>query len=186
MRLNVEVEDVTPNSTLAIEVSGNPLGTITTNSFGIAESVSQGGNVTVSSDNNNTSVSSIGEEQPRALLSPSQQQPQLQRQQQHQQQNQTVSIILDSSILIDNPGFQPSQIQAQVGDIVTWINDDLQPHTVTSGSNGVPDNKFNSSPNFIPLMTPGGTFSHTFTEAGEHPYFCLLHPNMVGTVNVMS
>jgi plastocyanin len=179
MRLNVEVEDVTPNSTLAIEVSGNPLGTITTNSFGIAESISQGGNVTVSSDNNNTSVSPIEEEQPPALLSPSQQQ-------QHQQQNQTVSIILDSSTLIDNPGFQPSQIQAQVGDTVTWINDDLQPHTVTSGSNGVPDNKFNSSPNFIPLMTPGGTFSHTFTEAGEYPYFCLLHPNMVGTVSVMS
>ena len=82
MRLNVEVEDVTPNSTLAIEVSGNPLGTMTTNSFGIAESVSQGGNVTISSANNNTSVSSIGEELSRALLSQSQQQPQLQRQQQ--------------------------------------------------------------------------------------------------------
>src|SRR5918998_3852185 len=92
MRLNVEVEDVTPNSTLVIEVSGNPLGTITTNSFGIAESVSQSGNVTVSSDNNNTSVSSIGEEQPRALLPQSQQQPQLQQQQQGQQQSQRVSI----------------------------------------------------------------------------------------------
>ena len=151
----------------------------------LQQSVSQGGNVTVSANNNNTSVSSIGEEQPHALLSPSQQQPQLQ-QQRHQQQNQTVSIILDSSTLIDNPGFQPSQIQAQVGDTVTWINDDLQPHTVTSGSNGVPDNKFNSSPNFIPLMTPDDTFSHTFTEAGEYPYFCLLHPNMVGTVSVIS
>jgi hypothetical protein len=37
MRLNVEVEDVTPNTTFTIEVSGNALGTITTNSFGIAE-----------------------------------------------------------------------------------------------------------------------------------------------------
>jgi plastocyanin len=151
----------------------------------LQQTASQGGNVTVSANNNNTSVSSIEEEQPPALLPPSQQQPQLQ-QQQHQQQNQTVSIVLDSSTLIDNPGFQPSQIQAQVGDTVTWINDDLQPHTVTSGSNGVPDNKFNSSPNFIPLMTPGGTFSHTFTEAGEYPYFCLLHPNMIGTVSVIS
>jgi plastocyanin len=153
----------------------------------LQQSVSQDGNVTISTNSNNTSVSSIGEEQPSALLpqSQQQQQPQLQ-QQQHQQQNQTVSIILDSSTLIDNPGFQPSQIQAQVGDTVTWINDDLQPHTVTSGSNGVPDNKFNSSPNFIPLMTPGGTFSHTFTEAGEYPYFCLLHPNMIGTVSVIS
>jgi plastocyanin len=154
----------------------------------LQQTAPQDGNVTLSANNNNnnnTSVSSIEEEQPPALLPPSQQQPQLQ-QQQHQQQNQTVSILLDSSILIDNPGFQPSQIQAQVGDTVTWVNDDLQPHTVTSGSNGVPDNKFNSSPNFIPLMTPGGTFSHTFTEAGEYPYFCLLHPNMVGTVNVIS
>ena len=77
-------------------------------------------------------------------------------------------------------------IQLQVGDTVTWINDDLEPHTVTSGSSGVPDNKFNSSPDFIPLMAPGATFSHTFTEAGEYPYFCLLHPNMVGTVSVVS
>jgi plastocyanin len=73
-----------------------------------------------------------------------------------------------------------------VGDTLTLTNDDLEPHTVTSGSNGVPDNKFNSSPNFIPLMSPGAMFSHTFTEAGEYPYFCLLHPNMVGTVRVMS
>jgi hypothetical protein len=37
MRLNVGVEDVSPNSTFTIEISGNTLGTITTNSFGTAE-----------------------------------------------------------------------------------------------------------------------------------------------------
>jgi hypothetical protein len=37
VRLNVEVEDMSPNTTFTIEVSGNALGTITTNSFGIAE-----------------------------------------------------------------------------------------------------------------------------------------------------
>ena len=37
MRLNVEVEDVSPNTTFTIEISGNTLGTITTNSFGTAE-----------------------------------------------------------------------------------------------------------------------------------------------------
>jgi hypothetical protein len=37
MRLNVEVEDVLPNSTFTIEISGNTLGTITSNSFGTAE-----------------------------------------------------------------------------------------------------------------------------------------------------
>ena len=28
------------------------------------------------------------------------------------------------------------------------------------------------------------TFEHAFAEAGEYPYFCLLHPNMVGAVGV--
>jgi plastocyanin len=70
------------------------------------------------------------------------------------------------------------------GTTVTWTNNDSQPHTVTSGSNGQPDNKFNSSPNFTPLLNPGQTFSFTFTEAGEYPYYCMLHPNMVGTVSV--
>jgi hypothetical protein len=42
--------------------------------------------------------------------------------------------------------------------------------------------KFDSSPNFNPLLAPGQTFEHTLTEASEYPYFCLLHPNMVGTV----
>ena len=37
MRFNVEVEDVFPNSTFTVEISGEPIGTITTNSFGTAE-----------------------------------------------------------------------------------------------------------------------------------------------------
>jgi hypothetical protein len=37
MRLNVEVEDVSPNTTFTVEISGNTLGTITTNSFGTAK-----------------------------------------------------------------------------------------------------------------------------------------------------
>ena len=28
------------------------------------------------------------------------------------------------------------------------------------------------------------TFEHIFTESGGYPYFCLLHPNMVGTVSM--
>jgi plastocyanin len=95
----------------------------------------------------------------------------------------SVSIVSGSSSLTDT-AYQPNPIQVSVGNTVTWTNDDAQPHTVTSGSNGQPDNKFNSSPNFSPLVNPGQTFSFTFTEAGSYPYFCMLHPNMVGTVSV--
>ena len=95
----------------------------------------------------------------------------------------SVSIVSGSSSLTDT-AYQPNPIQVSVGNTVTWTNDDAQPHTVTSGSNGQPDNKFNSSPNFSPLVNPGQTFSFTFTQAGNYPYFCMLHPNMVGTVSV--
>lgn len=80
--------------------------------------------------------------------------------------------------------YAPNPININVGDTVTWTNKDTQPHTVTSGTGGAPDGKFDSSPSFNPLMAPQGTFSHTFTEAGEYPYYCGLHVNMVGTVVV--
>jgi plastocyanin len=80
--------------------------------------------------------------------------------------------------------FDPNPVEVSVGDTVTWTNDDSQPHTVTSGSKGQPDGKFDSSPNFNPLVAPQQSFNHTFEEAGEYPYYCALHPNAVGTVNV--
>jgi plastocyanin len=95
----------------------------------------------------------------------------------------SVSIVSGASTLTTD-AYSPNPIQVSVGTTVTWTNNDSQPHTVTSGSNGQPDNKFNSSPNFTPLLNPGQTFSFTFTEEGEYPYFCTLHPNMVGTVSV--
>ena len=80
--------------------------------------------------------------------------------------------------------FSPNPINSHVGDNVTWMNRDTIPHTVTSGINGRSDGTFDSSPNFNPLIAPGGTFSHTFTQAGGFPYYCSLHPNMIGTVIV--
>ena len=90
----------------------------------------------------------------------------------------SVSIVPGSSALTTN-AFSPNPIQVSVGTTVTWTNNDAQPHTVTSGENAMPSGLFNS-----PIMAPQAIFEHTFTEAGEFPYFCTLHPNMVGTVSV--
>ena len=90
----------------------------------------------------------------------------------------SVSIVPGSSSLTTD-AFSPNPIQVSVGTTVTWTNDDAQPHTVNSGENATPSGLFDS-----PIMPPAGTFEYTFTEAGEYPYFCILHPNMVGTVSV--
>jgi plastocyanin len=77
--------------------------------------------------------------------------------------------------------FAPDTIQVKVGDTVTWTNDDDTLHTVTSGS-GADENMgaiFNSG-----MIAKGKTFEHTFMTAGEYPYFCMVHPDMVGKVLV--
>ncbi|MCY4253081.1 MAG: plastocyanin/azurin family copper-binding protein, partial [Thaumarchaeota archaeon] len=77
--------------------------------------------------------------------------------------------------------FIPSAIEVGPGTTVTWENNDIVAHTVTSGSlaDGGPDGEFDSG-----LALGGTTFEHTFDEAGEYPYFCIVHPWMAGTVTV--
>jgi predicted secreted protein with PEFG-CTERM motif len=77
----------------------------------------------------------------------------------------------------------PSTVTVDVGGEVTWSNDDTAAHTVTSGSidEGGPDGVFDSS-----LFMAGTTFSFKFdgVDPGDYPYFCMVHPWMVGTVIV--
>ena len=89
-----------------------------------------------------------------------------------------VSIPQGSSTLSEG-AYDPNPVQVSAGGTVTWTNDDAQPHTATSGENAAPDGIFDSS-----ILAAGKSFSHTFAEAGEYPYYCMLHPNMVGTVSV--
>ena len=76
--------------------------------------------------------------------------------------------------------FIPSMLEISVGDTVAWYNNDVAAHTVTSGSPSVgPTGVFDSS-----LVMAGTVFEHTFDESGTVDYFCLVHPWMVGTVQV--
>jgi len=76
--------------------------------------------------------------------------------------------------------FIPYSLQVRVGDTVIWNNVDTAAHTVTSGniSDGV-DGVFDSS-----IFMSGTTFEFTFDQAGEYPYFCMVHPWMTGEVVV--
>jgi len=80
--------------------------------------------------------------------------------------------------------FIPFELFIDVGSEVVWINDDTAAHTVTSGTSpawggdGV-DGIFDSS-----LFMTGDAYSWVFDEAGEYPYFCMVHPWMQGIVIV--
>jgi plastocyanin len=43
---------------------------------------------------------------------------------------------------------------------------------------------FGGSASAPAIIAPSATQSFTFTEEGEFPYYCVLHPTMAGTVNV--
>ncbi len=79
-----------------------------------------------------------------------------------------------------NECFSPYEVIIDVGDTVTWSNDDTAAHTVTSGSavDG-PSGVFDSS-----LFMAQSTFAHTFDGSGTFPYFCMVHPWMDGIIIV--
>ena len=82
-----------------------------------------------------------------------------------------------------NECYIPYDVSIDVGGEVTWTNDDTAAHTVTSGSpEGGPDGLFDSS-----LFMAESTFSVKFEdfEPREYPYFCMVHPWMIGVVTVL-
>ena len=79
-----------------------------------------------------------------------------------------------------NSCFIPSIIVTSIGEQVIWVNTDTVVHTVTSGSPADgPRGVWGSS-----LMAGSGTVWHIFDAAGTYPYFCMVHPWMLGTVIV--
>jgi plastocyanin len=70
--------------------------------------------------------------------------------------------------------FVPNPITITVGTTVKWTNNDNVSHDVTSQNNLF----------FSGNLDPGATYTHTFQSAGSFPYYCTIHPLMVGTITV--
>lgn len=71
--------------------------------------------------------------------------------------------------------YQPDPVTVQAGGKVTWQNEDAAPHTATAD-----DGSFDTG-----TIEQGKIGSETFKEAGSYPYFCEIHPDMRGTVEVV-
>lgn len=75
--------------------------------------------------------------------------------------------------------FQTPELRIPVGATVVWRNLDDIEHTVTSGTPGAPDGRFDSG-----NLTLNQEFHFAFSQPGEYSYFCNRHPHMTGRVIV--
>jgi cytochrome c oxidase subunit II len=132
-----------------------------------------------------------------------QQQPATQEQQQQPSANATTSAaagnatsaataggggvtltILEGSSIQGNPDYDPDELTVKKGDKITVNNADTMPHTVTNGESGSDPN---SGKLFDTSIINGGDSAEIDTsavDAGAHPYYCMVHPYMTGSLTV--
>ena len=87
----------------------------------------------------------------------------LENKQEHQNKN---------VIYIKGGEFQPSEITISKGESVTWINQDNTNHRI------------NGADFMSPIIYPGGSYTHKFTDEGTYVYSCEFHPEMSGKIIV--
>jgi plastocyanin len=79
-----------------------------------------------------------------------------------------------TEVRVDNFTFAPDTLTVPVNSTVTWVNKDDIPHVIASN-----DGVFKSK-----ALDTDQKYSYTFTKAGSYPYYCSIHPKMVGKIVV--
>ena len=82
-----------------------------------------------------------------------------------------------NTVRIADFAYGPDVLRVPAGETVSWINDDQEPHTVTSDAGGPLDSG---------SIPGGGTYRARFETAGTFDYVCTIHPSMRGTIEVGS
>ena len=77
------------------------------------------------------------------------------------------------TVVIEGVKYDPPTLTVKQGDVVTWVNRDPFPHTVTAS--GAFDSKD---------IAADGKWTYVARKPGRYDYICTLHPNMKGTLVV--
>lgn len=86
--------------------------------------------------------------------------------------------------------YNPTKLTVSVNDTVTWINQDTDRHTVTSGQSSGRAGGVTGTPGISfgifdsDLFGQYEKWSYKFIRPGTFPYFCTIHPWMYGVVVV--
>jgi len=93
----------------------------------------------------------------------------------HQQAEVQFSDAAATSVAATKCAFSPTVARVASGHEVTWLNQDPVPHTFTGVARSFGDLK---------EYQEGESVTYRFDKPGVFPYFCELHPGMVGAVVV--
>jgi len=96
---------------------------------------------------------------------------------------EATKVIIPEGAAIPEDGkifYDPETINISTGTTIEWVNEDPAMHTATSGNptNGA-DGVFDSQ-----ILNLGDKYQFTFDDAGNYDYYCILHPWMIGSINV--
>jgi plastocyanin len=72
--------------------------------------------------------------------------------------------------------FEPMHIQVRIGDTIRWTNRDLAPHTATADELGWDTTE----------LARDESGDVVVTKCMETSYFCVFHPHMKGTIQIVS
>jgi plastocyanin len=86
---------------------------------------------------------------------------------------ESIVITIPSSDGYGASSFAPGSVTVPVGRTVVWENRDSFAHTTTADGG-----QWNSN------INPNGSFSRTFSAAGNFNYRCTVHAGMNGTITV--
>ena len=92
--------------------------------------------------------------------------------------------ILEGSSIQGNPDYDPDELTVKKGDKILVDNVDTMLHTVTNGESGSDPN---SGKLFDTSIINGGDSAEIDTstvDAGIHPYYCMVHPYMTGSLTI--
>jgi plastocyanin len=195
MRLNVEVEDISPNSTFTVEISGNTLGAITTNRFGTAElelntndgqvvpkilrgdlvQIFQGTELVLSGGFTDDGDGNIEDDNNQAPITPVQNSTIQAGNSSTNSSATAITIPKDEDDRGAAGAYSPNPASVSSGSTVTWNNIDNSPHTATAD-----DGSFDTG--IINGGSSGSVLISASTETRTIPYHCNVHPEMRGTL----
>jgi plastocyanin len=86
----------------------------------------------------------------------------------------TLGAARTHAISIKSMQFSPATVSINVGDTITWSNQDDRDHKIVAE-----DGSFQSG-----NLSAGATYTHTFPRPGECRYGCTYHPREKGVIVV--